>query len=407
MLSLAVWISAVVAADPNEECAQPNQLSLDLPGKNPDLLVINELPTEISVLLQAPSSVCRELASQPDLVQAVLQLSDFGSGEYTLPVEILIGTRPVRVLDVLPSHIKIVLEIQARVDFNILPILTGEPARGFQTENLELNFDQAQVTGPQSLVDQVNEVWAELDISGVQSTVNLPVLLKAVDAAGQIVSGISIDPPTVNFTQIIVQSVGYRTVAVRVETEGQPSSGYLLTAIQVLPPTVTISSSDPQQVDNLPGFVSTQPLDLTDLTNDEQFRLSLDLPPGVFVEGEQTVLVLVGITAIEGNKVVTVPVENIGLTPGLEAQISPETVDVFLSGPVAILNALTEQDVRVFVDLSEHEETGTFLLILTVEILPDQVQLDSVNPTTVEVTLIVRLTPFPTPALTPTPTKVP
>jgi YbbR domain-containing protein len=254
-------------------------------------------------------------------------------------------------------------------------------------------------------VEQVTEIWAELDISGAQTSISEEVSLIGVDQNGQIVTGISIEPSTVRLTQSIIQSGGFRTVVVRVETEGQPGAGYLLTTIQVSPPTVTISSADPQQIENLPGFVSTQPLDLSELTENVEVRLSLDLPSGVVVVGEegQSVLVFVGITAIEGTVVMPVPVEIIGLAPGLQAQISPETVDVILSGPVAILNSLTSEDVRVFADLTEYGVVGTYLVELTVEILPDRVQLDSINPTTVEVTLTILLTPIATPTPTPTP----
>jgi YbbR domain-containing protein len=407
VLAMAVWISAVVAADPNEECAQPNTVSLEVTGKDSDLLVIGELPKTISVRLQAPTSICRELASQPELVRAFVDLTGILEGDHTLLVAVDPTIQPVRILEILPREIIIVLEELARIELPIATMLSGEPARGFQTEPPVLEFERAQVSGPQSLVERVVEIWAELDIGGAQATISEEVSLNGVDQNGQTITGVSIEPQTVRLTQSIIQSGGFRTVAVRVETVGQPSSGYRLTTIQVSPPTVTISSADPQQIEDLPGFVSTQPLDLSELTENAEVRLSLELPTGVFVEGEQTVLVFVGITAIEGTAVMSVPVEIIGLAAGLEAQISPETVDVFLSGPVTILNTLTLEDVRVFADLTEYGDVGTHLVELTVEILPDRVQLDSINPIKVEVNLIIQLTPIGTPTATPTATPTP
>lgn len=405
VLALAVWISAVVAADPNEECTQPNKVILEFTGKDSDLLFIGDLPETVNVRLQAPRSICRELESQPEQVHAFVDLTGILEGGHTLPVEIKPTIQPVRILEILPRDISIVLEELARIELPIVKVLSGEPARGFQTELPVLEFESAQVSGPQSLVEQVTEIWAELDISGAQTSISEEVSLIGVDQNGQIVTGINIEPSTVRLTQSIIQSGGFRTVVVRVETEGQPGAGYLLTTIQVSPPTVTISSADPQQIENLPGFVSTQPLDLSELTENVEVRLSLDLPSGVVVVGEegQSVLVFVGITAIEGTVVMPVPVEIIGLVPGLQAQISPETVDVILSGPVAILNSLTSEDVRVFADLTEYEAVGTYLVEVTVEILPDRIQLDSKNPTTVEITLTILLTPIATPTPTPTP----
>lgn len=402
-LALAVWISAVVAGDPNEECAQPGTVALELRGKDDDLLVIGSLPEDVNVRLQAPASICRELETQPELVKAVLDVEDIQAGEHEVPVEVEVGTQPVRVLEVLPREVEVALELLAQVELPVKVVVEGQPARGFQMESAVVDRQVVEVSGAQSLVGQVAEVWAEIDISGAQTTVSSEVSLKAVDENGQQVVNVAIAPETARVTQGIVQSGGFRTVAVRVETIGQPGPGYQLTTIQVSPPTVTISSTDPEQLDDLPGFVSTQPLDLTNVTDDEEFRLSLDLPVGVFVEGEQTVLVFVGIRAIEGTTVLSVPVEIIGLTAGLDAQISPESVDVFLTGPVAILNEITVEDVRVFVDLTELTSVGTYLVEVTVEILPNRVERESINPQTVEVTLAIELTPRATPTETATP----
>jgi YbbR domain-containing protein len=402
-LAVAVWISAVVASDPNEECAEPKTAALELQGKVDELLVIGSLPQEVSVKMQAPASICRELESQPELVRAILDLSGVQSGQHELPVEVVLDTQPVRVLEVLPREVEIVLETIARVEKSVVVMVEGQPARGFQLETALVDQRLVEVSGPQSLVDQVSDVWAVIEVSGAQTTVSAQVELKAVDEDGQQVANVEISPGEARVTQGIVQSGGFRTVAVRVETIGQPGLGYRLTTIEVSPPTVTISSADPQQLDELPGFVSTQLLDLTELTDDEEFRLSLDLPLGVFVEGEQTVLVFVGIRAIEGTTVMTVPVEFIGLTAGLDAQFSPEFVEVFLTGPVAILNELGEDDVRVFVDLTEFTSVGTYLVEVKVEILPDRIEVESKNPQTVEVTLVVELTPRAVPTDTPTP----
>jgi YbbR domain-containing protein len=113
------------------------------------------------------------------------------------------------------------------------------------------------------------------------------------------------------------------------------------------------------------------------------------------------VLVQVSIAAIESSLAVSLPVEVIGLTPGLLASISPSTVDVILSGPVPVLDGLEPTDIRLLVDLTGYEP-GTYQLIPVVDFLPSQVQKVSILPSTVEVT--ISLAPTPTPTSTPTPT---
>ena len=56
--------------------------------------------------------------------------------------------------------------------------------------------------------------------------------------------------------------------------------------------------------------------------------------------------------AIEGSLTLTVPVEVIGLSPDLQAIVSPITVDIIVAGPLIILDELSPEDfLVVFVDL--------------------------------------------------------
>ena len=161
-------------------------------------------------------------------------------------------------------------------------------------------------------------------------------------------------------------------------------------------------------MNDLPGYIETEPLDLTGADNDFEALVSLALPDGVSVVGDSKVLVQVSIAAIETSLAISFPVEVIGLTPGLSATVAPMTVDVILSGPVPILDDLEPGDVRVVIDLTGYE-IGVYQLIPVVEILPEQVQRISMLPATVEVTIIELpiLTITPTATLAPGVTPVP
>jgi YbbR domain-containing protein len=163
-------------------------------------------------------------------------------------------------------------------------------------------------------------------------------------------------------TQPITLLGGYRYVIVRAVSTGQVASGYRLTNIFVSPVGVVVFSSDPELVNNLPGYVQTIPIDLTGKEDDFETLVDLDLPAGISVVGDPKALVQVSIAAIESSLAITLPVEMIGLAPGLESSSSPATVDVILSGPVPVLSTLGPADVRAVVDLSGYE-VGTYQLI--------------------------------------------
>jgi YbbR domain-containing protein len=153
-------------------------------------------------------------------------------------------------------------------------------------------------------------------------------------------------------------------------------------------------------VNSLPGVVETAPLSLDGAKEDITTRLALSLPASISVVGEQNVLVQVGISPIQSSLTISnKKVEVIGLPSNLTAQISPETVDVILSGPLPLLDALSSQDVRVIVDVTGLE-AGTHQLTPKVEILVSNISVESILPATLEVVLTssgsISSTPLPT-----------
>jgi hypothetical protein len=125
--------------------------------------------------------------------------------------------------------------------------------------------------------------------------------------------------------------------------------------------------------------------------------VALNLPEGISIVGEQTVLIQAGISPIESSVTLAdEKVETINIGDGLSAQVSPSTVDVIVSGPLPLLDTLTRQDVRVTVDLIGLEP-GTHQLIAKVEVLITDVVVESILPNTIEVVIGLSGTPTVTP----------
>lgn len=404
-LSLTVWVLAVIAEDPNVEREYPTLLPVEIVGISSDMVIVGDYPEEISVRLRAPSSLWTELEENEELVSAQIELTNLQVGDHTLRVNIVLGISPVQVVWVDPAEISITIEPFVSKEIPITPSVIGEPALGFQLDALTMSGRQVQVSGPESLVEMVADVTARISITGMRETVTGDVRVIPLDGEGQQVSGVIVEPEFVNLTQQISQAGGYRDVAVKVETSGQLASGYRITNISVSPPTITVFSSNPEIVAEMPGFVSTLPLDLTQADDDLEIRLALDLPEDVSVVGdEQSVQVQVGIAAIETSITITVPIEVIGLGPGLSAEVSPVTVDVFLFGPIQTLEELKNEDVRIFVNLTDLE-VGAHLVTAQEEVLSDRIVVDAIAPESIEVIITVgengESTPTPTPSPTP------
>jgi YbbR domain-containing protein len=345
--------------------------------------------------MRAPRSVWDQVTARPDSVRAVLDLSGLKQGVHQLNLQIQVDERPVRIVQVSPDSITVTLEPLVTQTFPLNVDIVGQPATGYQVGNPTADVEQVVVTGAQSLVSRVKRVSASVNLSGAREGISTPSSITVYDGTNQAVNGINLQPETTHITLPISQESGFRDMAVKVVVHGQVANGYRLNNISVFPPVVTVYSSDPALVSALPGAVETQPLNLQNINNNINTQLGLNLASGVSVIGDPNVSIQADISAIESSLTLSgEKVEVMGLESDMSAQISPATVDVIISGPLPMLDTLTHQDVLITVDAKGLSE-GTHQLTPTVQILISNLQVESILPGTVEVTLAPNPTPTP------------
>ncbi|MBI4928295.1 MAG: hypothetical protein HY835_11050 [Anaerolineae bacterium] len=395
-LAVAVWISAVTSTDPTEERVYPRAVPVELVGLDPAMIVTTGEARQVNLRLSAPASVWEQMTVDRSPVRALVDLAGLAPGTHSLPVQVQLNLNPVRVVSYSPRTLTVTLEELASATLPISIELRGDPAIGYELGTPAADIESGTVSGPRSLVERVKKLRVVVDVSRASEPLARELTVQALDENELQVAGVTITPDKINVTQPVTQRGGYRNVVVKVLTTGQISSGYRLTAVSVFPPTVTVFASDPALIDQLPGFVETNPVDLTGVKDDIDVRVPLNLPQGISVVGDQTVNVVVGVSAIEGSLTLNeIPVEVINLSPDLAASLSPERVNIILSGPLPLLDTLVAADVRVVIDLNG-VSAGTYQLVPRVELLGTDLRVESVLPGSIEVT-VQKATPTPRP----------
>ncbi len=385
LMALAVWVAAVTAADPDEVRPYPHPIPLEVIGQDPSLVLTGDYPKQVELTLRAPRSVWEQLANRENEMRAILDLSGLSAGQHNLAIQVQIPIRPVRIVSATPETATVTLEPLAS---RILPLdlsLSGEPAIGYQAGEARLTPQEVLISGPQSLVEQVARLRVSVNIAGVRESIEQTLPVQALDQNNRALNGVGLNPDQALLQLPISQQGGYRDLAVKVVVRGQVASGYRLTNISVFPPVVTVYSADPALVNALPGALETQPLDLENAQEDLSTRLALALPQGLSLVGEQSVLVQVGVAPIQSSLTLSnQEIQVIGSKAGQDVHIAPASVDVILSGPLPLLDKLSPQDIRVFIDVSGLA-VGTYQLEPKVEILVDDIVVESILPGKVEV----------------------
>ena len=395
VLGVSVWVSAVSAADPNEVRVYPRPIPLEVVGQDPSLVLTSEIPSTVEVSLRAPRSVWEALTAREDSVRAILDLSGLSAGEHTREIQVLVSMRPYQIVLKNPTTVTVVLENFARQTFPLSLSLSGQPAAGYQVGEATLGLKQVAVSGPETIVNEAVRARVLVNLDGMRESIDESIPIQILDAQNKILRGLTVNPDSVRVNVPISQQGGFRDVAVKVVVQGQVAAGYRLENITVFPPVVTVFAPNPDLVNALPGVVETQPLNLEDRKENISTRLSLNLPDNITIVGAQTVQVQVSISPIQTSlTLLNQPINVNGLSEGLSAQVFPQTVDVIVSGPLPVLDALTSQDITVSVDAAGLE-VGSYQLTPQVKVLVANVLVESILPGTVEVVVAVPVTPTP------------
>ena len=389
-LALLVWVVAVYEKSPPRTDVFPGSIPIEVINLGEGLIIANHVPTQCEVRLRALASTWDEL--KPEDFEATVDLDQLQAGQHEVPVVVKTLNEDVVLLGAEPAQATIALEEtdSRRVRVKVRVLDEESIPLGYTSGLPVVSPEQVTISGTKNLVAQVTEALVELSVKNARETVIKQETPLLQDTEGNRVQGLTISPPTVTVTVAVERQLGYRDVTVRAVTEGTPASGYWISNIRVEPALVTVYGQQ-SVIDNLPGYLDTQPIDIQDATRDAIQRVALALPEGVLVLGEgagkEGILVHISIEPLLGGQTVHRELEIQNLRSGLQASASLTHVDIILSGPLPALQELKPDDVRVLLDLfglprGIHKVTPKV-------ILPEELGLEvkSIVPDIVEVTI--------------------
>ena len=400
ILAALVWVVAIQADDPTLVNTYPVALPITRVNEPPGSLVYGQSADSARVTLRAPQSLWTQLS--PDQFKAEIDLAGQPFGQLNVPVKVRVTNRAIEVVRADPATVDLRLESVADQNIPVRVTTTGEPALGYTAHPANAIPAEVTVRGPASFVSRVVQVLGTVSVQGARQNVDQPVRLNALDKDGNPVGFITLAPESIQAHVEVKQLGGFRDVAVKVVVRGQVAPGYRVSNVSVTPPIVTVFGSS-QAIDQSPGFLETTLITVTGAQDDVVERVALNVPGGISMLGDPSVQVRVQVEAIQGGLTVQRPLTIQGLLPGMDTRLSPETIDVVLTGPLPKLQSLNPDDVRVVLDLVSLG-AGTHQ-VKPQAVVPQGVVAESLLPATIQVTIGPTGTLSVSPVATPTRTK--
>ena len=380
LTAFCLWVYVMMVESPEHEQIF-SHLPVELTGTSSlseyNLAVYSGYGTMIDVTLSGKKSVVSRFTERDVVVTADLRNITEG-GRYTCKVSVdvppgckLAGMSQDSISVYVDEAMTIAVDLTEQRENTSLP-------DGCYTGTVDFPVDKVTVTGPQTVLSQIERARVTLDLADVTRTATFTEPIVLVNGRGEVIDNPYIDysPSQVTVTVPVYKSV---TVPVRVGFR----YGYLNgdnTEITVVP-SVVEATGDPDVIDRAAPLESILLDEKTDFENGRAVKtVSLNAAEGVTLSATQAEVTAVIDSSIKTREIL-IPgtnIEDTGAKEGVNYTWDREPVLVTLMGPVDILARLMPEDISLIFDMSPYNSSNTGTIRVRAEVSVDSVWRDEV-----------------------------
>lgn len=353
VLAFMVWLIATMQVDPVRV-----QVFNNVPIQfvdNDAMIVSNRasLRRTVRVTVRARDSVLQLMTSEDLTVRA--DISNLPPGTHA--VQLHVSTPRRAAVDTQPAQLTVVLEQKQTRQKPVVLEITGEPPAGYMRGEPELSATQALVTGTLTQVDRVESLRATVDLSDQRTRFSRELDLVPVSASGTILNDVTLGQQTVGVTIDIRQREDVLAVPTRPVIDFDSAAPGYAVRLDTYSPQTAIIRGSPATLAMLPDLLDTATIDLTGRTSSFTISVptllpeSLDSGQVTILEGQEVNVRIVVEARLAQTQFDDVPVTVLGGDPGLRVRVIPSRATVLVTGPQALLDRLTVDDLTVTVDV--------------------------------------------------------
>jgi YbbR domain-containing protein len=194
------------------------------------------------------------------------------------------------------------------------------------------------VKGPASEVRRVDRAEARIQIDPGGIDFDRDVELIPVDALGNELAPVDVEPATVRVRVAVFTNRQTRPLPVKPNVTGTPAAGFEVATVAVQPLVLSVEGD----ADQLAGLTSidTAPISVSGATGNVSTTVGLALPTGVLSLGGDTVRVTIGIRQVTSSRTFSAGIVLTGARSDRVYSLSTDQVLVTLGGSTAALDGL-------------------------------------------------------------------
>jgi len=353
-LAIILWLYVVSGENPIIENFFDVSLNMNNLGEN---LVAKEFPPTVSIGIKGPKDVINSIS--PHQIIGAVNFSDINeAGVYKLKVEVITPKR-TEITRIIPPEIKVELERILTEVVEVEYSLIGIPEKEYSLANEpQLNPSKVKITGAQSVLENVKQVICTIDISGIKDNLNKKIKLTALDANGDEIKRVKIEPDIIDVSISLTRGYPEKILSVKPRIIGKPAPGYYISQILANPNEIKIFGNYSKII--IIDSLETIPIDVNGITKTLTVKVSPVLKEGLnIVEGETS---LIEVTIQVKESIIQKILENIpvipqDLSPFVSCEINPKVVNMIVEGQNILIDKIKGEDVKAFVKFVDDFKT--------------------------------------------------
>ncbi|GEK60305.1 hypothetical protein CHL76_15265 [Marinococcus halophilus] len=322
--------------------------------------------------------------SRSDNYELYLDMQDLGAGTHNIQVSHRDFPTDLEVTPS-PEYATVTLEEKEETTFPLeTQILNEEQNEEFSFGNPTVSPEEVTVSGAGTIIDQIDRVVAQVDVSEADGDINGTFPIAALDAEGNELD-VNIEPQEASVE--LSADAPSKAVPVNVEQTGSLNAGTAISEVIASSEEVTIYGSE-RAVQNTESIDAA--LNLNEVTESGTYELNLQLPDGIQRTNPESLSASVTIQGEEQTTLENVPISIVNLPSGSSTSwVNPSSgeMDVQIYGGAGALEGVSAEDITLEALWSDSGSSNEESYILRVEASgPEGVQ---ISPTreNVEVTL--------------------
>lgn len=352
LFALIMWIYVMSAINPRVSRDMIN-IPVSLVNieelKDQKLVLVGDQDFRVRVRLTGRRDEVYKVSA--DQIQVKADLRGYRLGTNNIPLEIFVPNSNIDV-DISPKFIRVELEEVIRKSRDVKVLVTGNPKQNYVIGKPEYKPTVVWIEGPESYVNSVESVVANLDVTGESKQLALSLPLKPVNSRGEEVKNVDVKT---SYVDVSLDIDLIKSVPIKLNEQITAAEGYSITNVDLNKNEILLRGED----ELLGGItqIETELVELQNLTKNEKIEVNLKLPQGIELYEEEPILVDINVEKIEEKAIKIdkdkIIFKNLGENLRIDKGGIPESLDVIIVGLTNILDNIKEDDISIEVDLSE------------------------------------------------------